>query len=222
MTFGIIGEGNSDQTVVERILMGFFNDPDLLATPLHPVKNAQSGWNRVCKYVASDEFRGTFSRVDFVVIQMDSDVFLNGGVKQFSHDLNGKTIEQTVLAIRDFLIKEMTEDVFEEKGNRIVFAISVNCLECWFVPIYYENVSNIQFETDDCLKTLRPHLLAKHRFVLTKKKKAVRRYEKISDAFLVKEDLTRYSMGNASLSIFLSELEEKTRTLEPDLIEPAP
>ena len=39
LTFALITEGKTDQYVIENILFGFFDDPDILITDLIPIRD---------------------------------------------------------------------------------------------------------------------------------------------------------------------------------------
>ncbi len=39
ITFGLIAEGPSDQVVIENILVGYFDNPDIIIKPLQPLRD---------------------------------------------------------------------------------------------------------------------------------------------------------------------------------------
>ena len=56
-TFGLVAEGVTDHVVLENILIGYFNDPDLVVRPLQPLRDATDtlsesfgGWYNVFEY----------------------------------------------------------------------------------------------------------------------------------------------------------------------------
>ena len=201
MKFGIIGEGNTDQVVLDKILQGYFSDTALETNWLQPLPGTTGNWDFVCRYLASDKLEEAYNSVDFVIVQVDSDVFLKGDVKnKLAVDFKGLTSEETVNEIRKFLVSQIADRTFQKLKDLIAFAVAVNCIECWLVPAYCEDTSAIEFVSDDCLATLRPHLMAKHGFALTSKVRE--RYIEIGKAFLVKEDLTKFSKGNSSFASF--------------------
>lgn len=219
MKFGIIGEGNTDQVVLDKVLQGYFSDPSLETNWLQPLPGTTGNWDFVCRYLASDKLEEAYNSVDFVIVQVDSDVFLKGDVKnKLAVDFNGLTSEETVNEIRKFLVSQIADETFQKLKDLIAFAVAVNCIECWLVPVYCADTHSIEFTTDDCLATLRPYLMEKHGFALQKASKVRERYMEIGKAFLVKDDLLKYGIGNPSFSIFLSELESKTAGFEPNVI----
>lgn len=48
-TFGLIAEGITDQVVIENILIGYFNNPDIIVNPLLPLRD-ETDKNRVDNY----------------------------------------------------------------------------------------------------------------------------------------------------------------------------
>jgi len=209
MKFGIIGEGITDQVVIEHILEGYYKDLNLETTRLQPAVNESGNWDKVGKYISSKDFQGAFFDLDAVVIQIDSDVFTRGEVwKQWAIDFAGLSVEQTVDSIRQFLISKITPDIYELAKSQIAFAIVVNCVECWFVPLYLDKTTTIDFTTADCANSIREKLMENHNFALTKNTKTERRHDKISKEFLSKEKLLECIGVNPSFDVFLKELDE--------------
>lgn len=209
MKFGIIGEGITDQVVIEHILEGYYNDINLEITRLQPAGKESGNWDKVGKYISSTDFQGAFFDVDAVIIQIDSDVFAKGEVKnQWPIDFTGFSVEETVDSIRQFLISKITPEIYELAKSQIAFAIVVNCVECWFVPLYLDKTTSIDFTTADCGHSIREPLLEHHNFALAKNTKTERRYDKISKAFLSKDKLQECIGMNPSFDLFLKGLDE--------------
>ncbi len=67
-SFGLIAEGPTDHAVLENILVGYFNDPDLIVRPLQPLLDStdasqrQGGWTQVVAYCQSSLFQGAFDK----------------------------------------------------------------------------------------------------------------------------------------------------------------
>ena len=67
-TFALVTEGLTDQIILEQILFGFFDDPDIVINPLQPLRDetdsnrvvTPGNWHQVLEYCASTEFRGCF------------------------------------------------------------------------------------------------------------------------------------------------------------------
>ena len=85
-TFGIIGEGITDQIVIKSILLGFFaeksddEDPEVKAIQPPLDKSGQAGahppagWTLVFDYLRRGEHRNALQYCDYLVIHVDTDV----------------------------------------------------------------------------------------------------------------------------------------------------
>ena len=81
--FGLIGEGITDQIIIDKILISYFANDDLFITNLQPLRDetqkdlsTNGNWDKVLEYCESDIFRDAFQTLDYIVIQIDSDIFL--------------------------------------------------------------------------------------------------------------------------------------------------
>ena len=80
MDFGLICEGPTDRAALENILCGIYDNEDLFDSinPLQPGgesdTNKEGGWERVLQYIANYKFREAFLMLDYVIIQIDTDV----------------------------------------------------------------------------------------------------------------------------------------------------
>jgi hypothetical protein len=89
--FGLITEGITDQIVIEYILAGFYNSPDIQVDALQPLrdetdenlaKNA-GNWHKVFEYCEAKEFREAITENGeeyFLIIQIDTDFFDGDGI----------------------------------------------------------------------------------------------------------------------------------------------
>ncbi|MBK9449329.1 MAG: phage tail protein [Bacteroidetes bacterium] len=205
--FGLVTEGESDQVVVERILMGYFNDPDLMVTANHPLRDetdkgkATGGWGNLLEYLKSDAFKQTFQTTKYIVVQIDTDKSEEFGV---SKPFEGKDINIDLLVheTQAKLIESIGE-FFELVKQRLIFAISVHEIECWLLPIYYTDSKSAK--TTGCINTLNQALQKKEGFSIHAKE--YKYYEKMAKNFLKRKDLDRYSPHNPSLKIFVDKLQ---------------
>lgn len=137
--FGIVSEGPTDQIVLEHILCGFFNDESMLITKLQPSEGEPGNWDKVFKYCESEEFEKSFLFHDFVIIQIDTDFMRRGEVPE-KYRINIQPqmeIQQIVTAFTAKLIQLIGNNLYPKIENKIIFAISVDEIECWFLPIYF-------------------------------------------------------------------------------------
>lgn len=116
--------------------------------------------------------------------------------------------EEVATEMRKKLIKIIGVDFYQQYAHRIIFAIAVDSIERWFLPIYFSNKPTTAAKTTNCLNTLNTVLPQKEGFSIHAKEEKY--YRTISRKFLKKRDLERYAQGNPSLGGFLEEL-QKTR-----------
>lgn len=208
MSFGLVTEGESDQVVIESILFGYFNDPNLEVIMNHPLRDATDqgratgGWGNLREYCGSSKFRKTFETVNYVILQIDTDVSEEYGVSHREADFELTTealVERTVSK----LIEWIGPEVYELARDRIIFAIAVHQIECWMLPIYFNDKK--RGKTSGCLNALNQVLPKREGFSIHAKE--YRYYERMSKHFLKRKDLDRYTPHNPSLKIFVEALE---------------
>ena len=54
--------------------------------------------------------------------------------------------------------QNISEDIWDEYSNRILFAICFDETECWLLPIYYENDAKKRCATNNCIFILNQKL----------------------------------------------------------------
>ncbi|MDZ4787195.1 MAG: phage tail protein [bacterium] len=143
ISFGLITEGLTDQIVIENILAGYFNSPDIDVEPLQPErdkdndnKSKYGGWTLVFDYCQSKDFRESFQFIDYIIIQIDTDVSEDYHIAH--QDENGEfTPQQLIEKVIEKLRDAIGEDFYSQNQQKIVFAISVHSIECWLLPLYY-------------------------------------------------------------------------------------
>jgi len=227
ISFGLVTEGLTDQIVIENILAGYFNSRDLDIRPLQPErdkdnenKSTYGGWTLVFDYCKSSDFKQAFQYNDYIIIQIDTDVLLDSQNSNYnipSRDENGnkfttqQLIEKVIEKFRD-VIGEVFYDKYQQ---RIVFAISVDSIECWFLPLYYTD--NRKSKSQNCLDTLNQELLRRENFTIDKNAKNPDDYRKISKQYGKHKVLMNHYQDNPSLKIFIEEIERRNiQILEED------
>ena len=215
-TFGLIAEGITDQIVIKNILAGYFNNPNIRVYPLQPLTDETDenkaknygGWSQVIDYCQSDEFQDAFQSNEYVIIQIDTDVSQDWNAPYtVSHrDKNGElTPEQLIEKVIEMLVGLIEEDFYQQHQERIIFAISVHSIECWFLPLYYSD--NRKAEITNCLKRLNRELAKKEKFTIDAKKPKY--YRAISKKYIKHNILMKHYQENPSLKRFIQFLESK-------------
>ncbi|MCU0440547.1 MAG: hypothetical protein MUC49_21850 [Raineya sp.] len=203
LNIGIIGEGVTDQLVIEYILNAFLKGSEVLTTYLQPKENESGNWDKVFKYCESDEFKQAFSTLDYVVIQIDTDFMASGDVPaKYQINIQGLSVEEIVYSFQAKLVELIGKNFFDAYANQIIFAIAVSEIECWFLPAYFPNQKTTK--TEKCIKTLKQPLKQKEGFYIDEKK--LEYYETIAKKhFKKKKDIEKYAEQNESLKILLDE-----------------
>ena len=211
MDFGVISEGPTDQIVLENILYGYCNDKNLLVKPLQPKPGESGNWDKVFRYCASTDFKEALTSaysVDFLIVHLETDFMRRQEVPEhYRFDPQNLSPEQVAAAMRHKLIDAIGTGFYREYAHRIIFAIAVDAIECWFLPVYYPNKPMIAAKTTNCLESLNRRLAQAEGFTIHAKDEKY--YRVIGKHFQKKRDLLGFADQNPSLGWFIQELEEK-------------
>ena len=215
--FGLVAEGETDHAVLENILLGVSGEdisdeitilqPDIDETTKGTLQEF-GGWYNVFQYCLSEDFRDSFQRVQYVVIQIDTDVSEHTHYDIKQTDESGKKLIPAVLVekvkekFEQIIVKEFGQDFLQNHQDRILFAISVDEIECWLLPLYYAD--NIKSKSNNC--DFKLHEKA------GKFEKKSNDYDKISKDFRKSKTLLKMYQENPSLKIFLDSVLAKNIT----------
>lgn len=201
---GLVCEGKTDQILLEKILFTWMQNLDLQINHLHPKPNESGGWSQVFKYCESKDFRGALTQNDFIIIQIDTDFMSGDSVgKEYKIDLKDLNVKETVEAFREKIIELIGEDFYEEYLQRIIFAIAVNEIECWLIPVYFSGKKAKKHV--NCIDTLNTVLPQKEGFYIDAKDDIY--YRKLAKNFRKKKDIKKYAKQQESFSLFLENLQ---------------
>ncbi len=218
VSFGLVTEGITDQIVIEYILAGYFNNPNILVNPLQPErdkdnenKSGYGGWTLVFQYCKSVDFQQAFQFNDYIIIQIDTDVSEEYGVPK--QDENGELTPDRLIAevIKQFRVA-IGEDFYTQTEHRIIFAIAVHSVECWLLPLYYTD--NRKSKIQNCLDTLNRELGKKVNFTIGAKNPQY--YRKIAEQYSTNKKLLKSYKNNPSLKIFIEEMEKRKIVIEEE------
>ena len=215
ISFGLVTEGLTDQIVIENILAGYFNSPDLDIRPLQPERDKKDenkfkgygSWSQVFAYCRLKDFQEAFQFNDYIIIQIDTDDSEKHGYDIPQRDENGdftpeKLIEKVIEKFKEEIIGE---DFYGKYQQRIIWAISVHSIECWLLPLYYKDNKKSHFK--NCLRALNEQLVKKHDFTIDAKKPEY--YRKISKQYSKHRKLMASYQHNPSLKSFVVDIESK-------------
>lgn len=216
--FAIVSEGVTDYAVLKNILFGWFKgqDAEPFLKPYQPDPTAEGesswqefgNWENVLKYLGEKKHRDALEFADFLVVQIDTDQseHVNFGV---SHRENDKPLEPSALVAK--VVKKLQEIIGPEDvafyGDRIIFAICVNAIECWLLPLWDKSKAT---KCEGCLEAVNRALIRKDEDPLNK---IAERYRAASKDFSKRKILVTEGGKSPSLMIFLNELERRNIVL---------
>ena len=93
-----------------------------------------------------------------------------------------------------------------EFSERIIFAITVHTIECWLLPLYYDDANKSKFK--GCLDRLNLALNRREGFTISAKTPEY--YDSISRKYLKQKTLMSKYGDNPSFKIFIEELVKKS------------
>lgn len=212
--FGLIAEGVTDQRVIENILLGFFSggddEPDVndiqpRADETSLAGRTWSNWELVLDHLASPDFEQAFGFVDFVVVHIDTDTCEepNFGVPRRE---GGRNLEprELIARVADKMRDKIGDEVWARRGGQIIFAIAVDSIECWLLPLH---AASRKDATHNCLHALNDALARGNKHPISPKRKDPRDYENLSRLFSKRRELQRCRGQNPSLAVFVENLE---------------
>ena len=146
ISFGLVTEGITDQEVISNILFGYYNNPNILINELQPIRDETDrnksvnfgGWGNLIEYCKSDVFKRAFQTTNYIIIQIDTDICEDYHIskKENGEDL---TPQQLILKVTETFVKLIGNEFYQTYKQRIIFAISVHSIECWLLPIYFND-----------------------------------------------------------------------------------
>jgi hypothetical protein len=212
-SFGLITEGKTDQAVLKNILVGYFQDVDLYVRRLQPSDvtdlNAFGGWNNVFRYCESDFLIAAFDDVDFVIIHLDTDRAHEYGVTPYNRkEPIEDYIKRVQIRIENSILTQMTSTHYAESADRIIFAIAVDAIECWLLPLYYaDKDSKKQAATGGCLYKLQQVLPNQVKL----ERKSPKEYTLLSEGLSCHAVFSNVYDKNPSFKRFMTDLATKVK-----------
>ena len=212
-TFGLITEGATDQQVIQAVLDGFFDPEEIDTRPFLPVYDNThkhqvenfSNWQLVLEYCASPKFAEAFPFVDYIVVQVDTDQCDDPKFGVSKHE-GGKLLPPSEIAapVAVRLQEKIGDAVWNRFHERIIFAVAVDTIECWLLPLYAEGKAKAK--PLNCLDVLNRALRKKNLHPINPQSKEPRRYEELARPYSRKRELNRHGGENPSLAVFIERL----------------
>lgn len=214
--FGLISEGITDQIVIENILVGLLNDDEVSVDPLQPARDvtdedlatSHGNWYKVFEYCQTQRFKDAVLNMDYVIIQLDADIFKTQKLP-LEYQINlppNVSAEETVTIIKEKIIDLIEREFYENHKQKIIFAISVDAIECWLLPIYYQNQTAKASKIAGCLKSLNERLTKEEGFSIDKK--LPKYYRAASKKYQKHKEIIKLYALNPSLKIFVEDIQQ--------------
>lgn len=218
--FAIISEGITDFVVLENILCGYFSkcDEEIVANPVDLSIDATSrgsapppgGWTLVMRALRQGKHREALQNNDYVIIHIDTDRSEDAGYDVSPRDADGQVLspEELVQKVQRRLIAEMGPESHAQYAAQIIFAIAVDSIECWLLPLLYPGEAAKKAKITGCLQAADRKLERIDRDFLSPKPnhKDVASYERESRAYAKRRNLMDHCGENPSLEIFVKNL----------------
>jgi hypothetical protein len=213
-TIGILSEGRTDQEVIRQVLLGFFGRSDFLEinaffppeVPL-PGEPEEGGWTVLKRRLQDGHHRQALQFNDYIVIHIDTDRCEDKGYDVSRREpTTGLDLEPDVLrkAAIARLREWMGSDFYEKYGHKVLFAVAVNTIECWLLPLL-EGKPAKQGKTAGCERAANEALKLAGRDSLGYGNK-LRRYAEEAEPYSKRKTLMAAGPLNPSLRAFLDEL----------------
>ncbi|MCI0487431.1 MAG: phage tail protein [Blastocatellia bacterium] len=206
--------------MIENILAGYFNSPDVIVNPLLPLRDETdkyrienySNWYKVFEYCGSSRFKEALQFNDYIIVQIDTDTSeeANYDIPKYEGNkelLPEELIEKVVAKFESLIGMEF----YAQYHERIIFAISVHSIECWLLPIYYTDKKKAKLK--NCLGTLNQALIKKEGFSIDPNNKNPDYYERISRKYSRQKILMSLYEANPSLKVFVEEFRKRKITI---------
>ena len=207
---GVVCEGISDYKIIRHIVERYLRDYDVYTIPLKPKLTAQGKqegfgtWQGVLNYIAGDDqliVEAVKEGCKYIIIQIDTDVCEEYGVRKDLNDLGAFYSN-----VKDKLESTLHQDV---DRDIILYAISINEIECWLIPFISTNIDECQ-NNDRCLNIVNRHVrnlgsIDKHN---KNSDGAQRIYDEILRKKKKEQDIHAASRFNIGFSNFIDKLDD--------------
>jgi hypothetical protein len=167
VSFALVTEGITDQVCLEAVLGGWYkgSDEEVEVNSLQPLRDttdearqnqeSPGGWERVLEYCSSLEYlKSALEFNDYLIVQIDTDCcdHVNFGVSR-SIDGREKSVGELIDDVVSVIKSKMPPQIIKAGEDCIFFAVAVDSLECWILPLYAYNKADSK-RTISCEKHL--------------------------------------------------------------------
>lgn len=138
-SIALITEGVSDQRMIEAMVRRVFN-PNISVPSVYPEDpEEKAGYSYVVNKIKTSLI-DILSFNDFVIIHIDSDAaYHDNALDVFRNIQCNRDPQEVINQFIEALISLIGYDLYAELNNKIFFAIPVDSMECWLLPIVYSS-----------------------------------------------------------------------------------
>lgn len=226
VTIALICEGVSEIKMLTYIINRYLGD-DVAVNPIQPSlkfshgqekQDDGGGWTQVLSHCSTDIINDIMAANDFLVVQIDTDACIQPFFGVDIYDEKHQKVNDDVLYDRVCvrLKRDISEDVWKEYSDKILFAICFNETECWLLPLYYENDAKKRCATNNCIYILNQKL-QKDGFGIPEKNKnsseAINVYQQVLRK-MKRKDIPRIAQYNYGFHKFVEQLDAIKEDIE--------
>ena len=171
-------------------------------------------YKRQFRSLAAGDHREALQFNDYLVVHIDTDVAEEAGYDVSRRAKDGRTLspEELIEQVQSKLVAAMDREFYEGNAARIVFAIAVDSIECWLLPLLYDSEPKKKAKTTGCLEAADLKLRRLGRPTLSKAGgKDPASYESASREYEKRRTLKKRCGENPSLDVFVKRLEAQCK-----------
>ncbi|HWN67207.1 MAG TPA: hypothetical protein VNM90_06180 [Haliangium sp.] len=222
--------------MIKHIIAGYFGDqgekPSVVSVQPPPSDTSRKdrpepgGWGLVLEFLASGEHRQALQLNDYLVLHIDTDVSEQTGFA-VPHREAGRELSVAELAerIRKKLEGLIGPEFCAEHGHRLIFAVAVHSVECWLLPLIYQD--SHAGKITGCLNAANEARKRANKTPLSKPgpkgkgdSKDPRSYQDASRGYTKRKQLMALHDQNPSLALFVRQLARTVPGPAPDASAP--
>lgn len=215
----LICEGVSEIKILTYIIERYLGD-DVVVNPIQPSlkllhghekQNDNGGWLQVLNHCTDETVRDIMASNDYLVLQIDTDVCTQANYDVNIYDENNQKVADDILYSRvcDRLKRDISEDIWNEYSNRIIYAICFDETECWLLPLYYANDTKKRCATNNCIYILNQQLQKDGYGIPAKEKntpEATKVYQKVLKK-MKRKDIPHIAQFNYGFQKFVEQMD---------------
>lgn len=229
-TVALFCEGVSEVKILTHIITKYLGDevsinalqPELVINLGVERQNTFGGWLEVLRHCNDEDVKRALITNDYLVIQIDTDTCSRVNYDVSEYDDNGRRISDEVLYVRvvSRALRDLSPEILAEFRDRILFAVCIDEIECWLLPIYYEREHSPKcYATHNCMFHLNQKLSREGLGIPATDKNcplAIKTYQKILKN-LKQKDIPRVSAYNYGFKMFVAQMDcIKTAIVTPE------